>query len=111
MTVDFTTLPEPVRAYLAASDMQDHGAVAQTFAPDGTATDEGQTHAGRAAIRAWREDVAGGYTYTTETTGVRHEGDVWIVAVHLEGDFPGNVVDLEQRFTVREEGIVTLVIA
>jgi hypothetical protein len=33
------------------------------------------------------------------------------VAIRLEGDFPGGVADLEQRFTVRDGEITRLVIA
>jgi hypothetical protein len=33
------------------------------------------------------------------------------VSVRLEGDFPGGVADLDQRFTVREGEIAGLVIA
>jgi hypothetical protein len=36
---------------------------------------------------------------------------MWIVAVRLEGNFPGGVADLEQRFTVRDKAIVDLTIA
>jgi len=51
------------------------------------------------------------WTYTTTVTGARRDGDDWIVAVHAEGDFPGGVADLEQRFTVRDNRITRLVIA
>jgi hypothetical protein len=44
-------------------------------------------------------------------TGARQEGDDWIVTTHLEGNFPGGVADLAQRFTVRDGLIVRLVIA
>ncbi|GIM92147.1 nuclear transport factor 2 family protein [Paractinoplanes toevensis] len=107
---DMNSLPEPVRTYLAAAGAPD--AVAGVFAPDATVTDEGRTHSGRAAIRAWREQVAAAYTYTTEVTGVRREGDDrWIVSMRLEGDFPGSVVDLDQRFTVRDGAVTDLLIA
>jgi hypothetical protein len=103
-------LPAPVRAYLEASDRQDPEAVALVFAADGTATDEGETYVGREAIRAWRAEEANQYTYTTKVTGVRQEGDMWVVTVHLEGDFPGGVVDLDQRFTVADDLVTSLVI-
>jgi hypothetical protein len=37
--------------------------------------------------------------------------DTWLVVNHLEGDFPGGVVDLQYRFVVRDDLIVELVIA
>jgi hypothetical protein len=48
---------------------------------------------------------------TVEVTGTRRDGDDWIVAIRLEGDFPGGVADLEQRFTLRDGEITRLVIA
>lgn len=39
--------------------------------------------------------------FTTEITDVEQVGEtVHVVRTHLEGDFPGGVVDLKQRFTV-----------
>jgi hypothetical protein len=55
--------------------------------------------------------VASRYTYTTEITGITATGeDEYVVATHLEGDFPGGVVDLEQRFTVSDGLISELLI-
>jgi hypothetical protein len=109
---DPTALPAPIRAYLAAHASRDDNAAASAFAPNATVTDEGKTHTGRLDIRAWRRRASTEYTYTTEVTGVRQEpDDVWIVAIRLEGNFPGHVADLEQRFTVRDGAIADLTIA
>lgn len=111
MTSDLTTLPEPIRAYLTAHQNRDDDAAVRTFAPDAAVTDEGQTHIGAHNIRAWRQRASTEYTYTTTVTGVRSGGDhVWVVAVRLEGNFPGGVADLEQRFTLRNGAIVDLAI-
>lgn len=107
-----TGLPEPIRAYLKAHENRDDDAAVRAFAPDATVTDEGQTHTGAQNIRAWRQRASTEYAYTTKVTGVRRErDDVWVVAVRLEGNFPGGVADLEQRFTVRDGAIVDLAIA
>jgi ketosteroid isomerase-like protein len=112
VTTDLTAVPEPIRAYLTAHENRDDDAAVRVFAPDATVTDEGQTHTGAQNIRAWRRRASTEYTYTTTVTGVRRDGDhVWVVAVRLEGNFPGNVADLEQRFTVRDGAIVDLAIA
>jgi uncharacterized protein (TIGR02246 family) len=104
---NLSALPAPVRDYLAAAG--DPDAVAAVFAADATVTDEGRTHTGRAAIRAWREQVSSAYTYTTEVTEVRREADDrWVVSVRLVGDFPGGVADLDQRFTVRGGALADL---
>ena len=71
------------------------------FTPQAHVVDENQHYQGLAEIRRWRESVASRYTYTTEITGTRQTTDAeYVVVTHLEGDFPGGVVDLEQKFTV-----------
>jgi hypothetical protein len=112
VTTDLTALPAPIRAYLTAHQSRDDAAAVQAFAADATVTDEGKTHTGIQAIRAWRQRASTEYTYTTELTGLRQDaGDVWVVGVRLEGNFPGGVADLEQRFTVRDGTIADLTIA
>jgi limonene-1,2-epoxide hydrolase len=112
VTNDLTNVPNPIRAYLTAHENGDDDAAVRAFAPDATVTDEGQTHTGAQEIRAWRRRASTEYIYTTEVTGVRQDSDiVWVVAVRLEGNFPGGVAELEQRFTVRDGAIIDLVIA
>ena len=109
--IDLTPLPGPIRAYLTAHDSRDDDAAIHTFTPDATVTDEGRTHRGTPAIRAWRQRASTEYTYTTTVTGIRQErGDVWCVAVRLEGNFPGGVANLEQHFTIRDDAIAALTI-
>jgi len=111
VTTDLTALPEPIRAYLTAHENRDDDAAVRAFAPDATVIDEGQTHIGTQDIRAWRRRASTDYTYATTVTGVRqHNDQVWVVAVHLEGNFPGGVAELEQRFTMRGGAIVDLTI-
>ena len=60
-----------------------------------------------------REGLVGAFAReeATEVTGVVDEGDGVLVAhTHLEGDFPGGVVDLEQRFTLVDGLIADLAI-
>jgi limonene-1,2-epoxide hydrolase len=112
MTTDLTALPAPIRDYLTALENRDTEAAVRAFAPQATVTDEGHTHTGIQAIRAWRQRASTAYTYTTEITDIRQASDdAWIVAVRLEGNFPGGVADLQERFTVRDESITDLTIA
>lgn len=51
------------------------------------------------------------FTYTSEITGTERTGaGEDLVSTHLEGDFPGGTVDLQQRFTVTGELITQLLI-
>lgn len=112
-TFDASALPVVISRYLVAQgNASKRQAIAATFAPDARVTDEGISYDGRQGIRAWLDKTASEYTYTTTLTGQRQDArDRWTVLAHLEGDFPGGVVDLRLRFTLRGHEIVELIIA
>ncbi|MDQ0379905.1 nuclear transport factor 2 family protein [Amycolatopsis thermophila] len=104
-------LPEVITSYLAAHSSRDTETALGRFTDDATVTDEGHIHRGPAEIRDWLQRAGGGYTYTTTLIATERVDDDHYVATHrLEGDFPGNVVDLRYRFTLREGRIAALVI-
>ncbi|WP_183091669.1 nuclear transport factor 2 family protein [Streptomyces radicis] len=99
--IDPAELPETVTRFLAAHRVRDTPTALALFAPDATVTDDGATHTGGADIARWLDRAASEYTYTTELTGARHEGDDrWMATHHLAGDFPGGQVDLRFRFAL-----------
>lgn len=105
-------LPAVVTAYLGAHQARDLDAAIVHYTPDGAVTDEGHTYHGLAEIRAWLSRAASEYTYTTELVGAyRMDDRNFDVVHHLEGDFPGGVVDLHFQFTLRDGRIARLVIA
>ena len=110
-TIDTTELPEVITSYLRAHRARDLDVAVGSYAPDATVTDEGRTYRGPEEIRAWLARSASEYTYTIEMTGAAKAGeDDYDVIHHLEGDFPGGVVDLHFRFALRDGTIVRLVI-
>jgi ketosteroid isomerase-like protein len=110
--VDPAELPATVRAYLAAHDARDVDAVLACCTDDAVVVDEGRTYRGQPEIAGWMRRSASEYTYTSALTGAaRIDGQRWIATKHLEGDFPGGVVDLDFRFTLRGDHIAELVIA
>ncbi|MFD5569499.1 nuclear transport factor 2 family protein [Streptomyces cadmiisoli] len=111
--VDVADLPEVVRRYLRAHDVQDIATAVATLAPEATVTDDGRTYRGPAAIKGWLEQTGSQYTYITTPVGAeRHGPDHYTVVQHLEGDFPGGQVDLRYRFALDEHGRISrLVIA
>ncbi|SFJ65472.1 SnoaL-like domain-containing protein [Amycolatopsis sacchari] len=105
------SLPETITAYLAAHEAHDTDAELRLLAPDATVTDEGHTYRGHAEIAAWLRRSASEYTYTSTLTGTeRVDDDHYVATHHLEGDFPGGVVDLHFRFTLHNGLIERLVI-
>lgn len=103
------TTPDVItRYYEAAGDLE---TLLDCFAPDAHVRDEGHDYHGITEIRGWREGLASRFTYTTEITGAEATGDrEYLVTTHLEGDFPGGVVDLDQRFTLAGDKIADLAI-
>jgi ketosteroid isomerase-like protein len=106
-----TTLPDIIGRYYHASASGDLDVLLSCFSQDAHVHDEDRDYDGLDAIRGWRESVATRFAYTTQITGVDEVGDgTYVVHTHLEGDFPGGVVDLEQRFTLANGLITELVI-
>ena len=105
-------LPEVVTRYQDAHDRHDTVTALSAFAPNARVVDDGQEYRGSDEIRDWLTHAASEYTVTrslvrAEATG----GDTWLVVNHLEGDFPGGVVDLRYQFVVTGDLISELVIA
>jgi len=105
MTIE---LPAAVAAYFAADRGRNAEIVSRCFADDAVVTDEGNTHAGRAAIRRWMTDSAARYTYVAEPFSIEANGDRTVVTAHLSGDFPGSPVDLRYCFVLDGERITAL---
>ena len=101
------SLPEPIAAYFAA-DKLDAEAVGRCFTRDAVVKDEGETHSGLAAIRQWKTEASGKYTYTCEPFLVERQPGLTVVHSHLEGDFPGGRVDLRFFFRLERGKIASL---
>ena len=107
-----TPVPAVITRYFAAQSARDFDTLVTLFADDGVVIDEGQTRRGRNEIRAWRENVASVYEYTTDVLELTATGNGQYAArVHLEGNFPGGTVDLRYRFTINDDTISRLEIA
>jgi ketosteroid isomerase-like protein len=104
-------LPAVVTAYLSAREARDTEPSLDCFTDDAVVVDEGHTYRGKPEIRDWLARSGSEYTYTTDLIGAQRVDDRHFVAVHhLEGDFPGGVVDLRFQFTLRDNHIAELVI-
>jgi hypothetical protein len=103
-------LPEPIAAYFDA-DKRDAEAVARCFTKQAVVKDEGQTHTGVAAIKAWKSAASAKYTYTTEPLAVDEKDGGYVVTSRLTGNFPGSPVNLRFAFRVERGKIASLEIA
>jgi len=112
VTPEGIELPAVLAAHLSAHEAHDVERELACYAEAATVTDDGRTYRGTAEIRAWLGRAASEYTYTSVLTAVRQEdADHWTAVRHLEGNFPGGVVDLRYRYTLNADRITTLTIA
>jgi len=104
------TLPDPIAAYFNA-DTRGAEAVARCFTPQAVVTDEGHTHAGLEAIKAWKAAAAAKYSYTSEPFALEQKDGCHVVTSRVTGDFPGSPIDLRYRFRLERGLIASLGIA
>jgi hypothetical protein len=93
-------LPDPIATYFDA-DKRGGESVASCFTRQAVVKDEGVTHVGPAAIKAWKTAASAKYSYTSEPFAVEQEDGRHIVSCRLTGSFPGSPVAL--RFIFRLE--------
>lgn len=104
-------LPDPIAAYFEA-DRMNADAVGRCFTGNAIVRDEGKTHTGVEAIKQWKTESSGKYTYTCEPIRTEQRGDgATVVTCHLEGDFPGGEIDLRYAFQLERGKIAVLEIA
>ncbi|WP_328611274.1 nuclear transport factor 2 family protein [Amycolatopsis sp. NBC_00345] len=109
--IDAGQLPETITSYLAAHQARDLEPALGHYFEDAVAVDDGHTYRGKREIRDWLARSSGEYTYMMELIAAeRVNGDQYVTVHHLEGDFPGGVVDLRFRFTLRANQIAELII-
>ena len=101
------SLRKPIADYFNA-DSRDGEAVSQCFAENAVVKDEGHTHRGRAAIKAWKTDASAKYQYTSEPIAFEEKDGKIAVTSHLVGNFPGSRVDLRYFFKLEGDKIVSL---
>lgn len=102
-------LPDPIAAYFTA-DTRGPDDVARCFTPQGVVQDQGQTHHGRDAIKAWKAESSTLYTYTNDPFSVELVDGVHVVRSHTAGSFPGSPIDLQLSFRLERGLIASLAI-
>jgi ketosteroid isomerase-like protein len=101
-------LPEPIAEYFVA-DRHDAEALVRCFTPDATVKDEGRTHAGRDAIKAWKAAASHAFEYSVGPVAIEEDESTDVVVVgRVTGNFPGSPVDLRYRFRLERALIASL---
>ena len=97
-------LPDPIAAYFAA-DQRNADAISRCFTTQAVVRDEGRTHTGLDAIKAWKAAASAAYTYTSEPFAIVQEGGFHVVTSRVTGNFPGSPLDLRYRIRL-ERGLI-----
>jgi len=109
---DAGALPAVVSRYQDAHDRHETAAARSVFAPDARVVDagyefRGSDEIGDRLVHASRESRS-----RVPTSAPRRPARTrWLVVNHLDGNFPGSVVDLHDEFVRRADLISQLVIA
>jgi hypothetical protein len=105
-----TTPTERIEHYFTVATQADMEPYFAQFAPDVVVEDDGQTHTGIDAVRAWRRSVPG-VVYDVRAVADSSTGS-HLATTEISGDFPGSPVLLGFAFTFDDEGLISrLVIA
>ena len=103
-------LPAPIAAYFQV-DAHAGEAITHCFTEEAVVKDEGRTHSGHAAIRAWKLDASSKYSYTSEPIDLEEKNGGYVVTSRVTGNFPGSPVDLRFAFRLERGKIAFLEIA
>lgn len=90
-------LPDPIAAYFAA-EQRSPDATASCFTTQGVVKDEGHTHSGLEAIKAWKVAASAAYNYTSEPFAMEQTNGYYVVTSRVSGNFPGSPLNLRFRF-------------
>jgi hypothetical protein len=103
-------LPPTIARFIEASNARDLDASVACFAADAVVEDEGQTHRGIDAVRAWKRETEERFRYTIEPNGIDERDGQTVVTATLAGNFPGSPVELQYEFTLVDGEIAALAI-
>lgn len=101
-------LPDSVTTFFQASNGAAVSALDDCFTEDAVVSDEGHTHRGHAAIRAWRQEARRKYAYSVEPLDVTQQDSSVTVRTRVVGNFPGSPVQLEHVFRLVDGRIESL---
>jgi hypothetical protein len=101
-------LPTPLADYFAATNAHDVPGMSAAFSENATVHDEGRTHQGLSAIRAWMKETIDKYDYQVDPLESSRMGKKAIVLVSLRGTFPGSPVTLQYAFTIESQKVSML---
>ncbi|WP_145724939.1 nuclear transport factor 2 family protein [Nocardioides sp. J9] len=107
----YQQVPPPIAAYLRAHIDHRYDDAVTHLAAGVTVVDDGRTVRGRDAALEHFRQASTEFEYETDLLTVTDDNEVWTVATHIEGNFPGGEADLNMAFTLTEDQIIRLEIS
>jgi hypothetical protein len=104
-------LATAIKDYFAGKNSGDFAGAVSGFSRSAVVKDEGQSHRGPAAIRAWMEETTAKYNDKAKVRSVASQGDKVEVLTQVSGTFPGSPIMLRFMFTLDGDQISLLEIA
>ena len=101
-------LAKPIAGYFEADALSAGEIGTEWFAADAQVHDEGRTHAGHEAIKAWKAAGKAKTQYFAEPLTETEVDGCTLVSASVTGNFPGSPVILNYRFTLANDRIVDL---
>jgi hypothetical protein len=101
-------LPPLLDLYVKAENAGDIEAFSQCFAADAVVRDEGRSHQGQAAIRAWIMEAKKKYNHTVEPLELEDRDGKTVLKARVSGSFPGSPVTLASTFVIADGKIASL---
>ena len=101
-------LPRAIALYVQAENSGDVALLDECFAAEASVHDEGRTHRGLKAIRAWNAETKRKYNHRVTPLELTARDGIAVLKARLDGDFPGSPLTLHFRFTLEGDRIASL---
>lgn len=101
-------IPDVVRGLVTAQNNADVEAFAQHFTTDAIVYDEGKTHQGIQAIKAWNKKTTEEYQTHLNVLDFSTSGQESILTVQVSGNFDGSPIQLDYHLEITQNKISSL---
>ncbi|MFZ3374689.1 MAG: nuclear transport factor 2 family protein [Chthoniobacterales bacterium] len=103
-------LPRIIGKYVDASNKHDVDSILSCFSDEAVVHDEGETLHEKKAIADWIAKTIERYKFQFKPLTVKDDNVEIVVGVEVSGTFDGSPVNLDYRFVIKNDKILSLTI-
>jgi ketosteroid isomerase-like protein len=103
-------LPRIIGKYVDASNKHDVDSILSCFSDEAVVRDEEETLHGKKAIEGWIAKTIERYKFQFKPLTVKDDNVEVVVGVEVSGTFDGSPVNLDYRFVIKNDKILSLTI-